>query len=332
LTKLKNKHNPTILYQLNNETFKKGLVSVIMPVYNSEKFIAESIVSVQAQTNKDWELIIVDDGSTDQTSAIAKQYAEKDLRIKYIYQENGKQGKARNNGIKNSCGEYIAFIDSDDLWVSNKLEKQIEALQKYEVDLIFSDGYIFMNNINNIQGDLNSLRGFFTPEQGLHHLLIANRIPILSVLVKKEKILQAGTFEEVAIIQNIEDYHLWLKVLANGSTIYGLPEKLVYYRRHESQVTNSDPLFYKRILWMFDSVKNDYPVLTKKIHKAQKRWGIEWFLNKASTKEEAIALIRDLNTIPSLTHINAILRLVLFIAGLSASKFFLKVLNKTMIF
>lgn len=310
---------------------KENLVSIIMPAYNSEKFISESIESVLAQTFKNWELLIVDDGSLDNTKVVVNKYIENDSRIKYLYQENGKQGKARNNGINNSCGEYIAFIDSDDLWVADKLEKQIEAIRKYEVDFVCSDGYIFLNHTNCIQGDLNSLSGLFTPEQALDHLLVVNRIPILSVLAKKEKIIQTGCFEEVPIVQNIEDYHLWLKMLANGSAIYGLPEKLVYYRRHESQVTHHDPLFYKRILWMFDSVANKYPVFAKKFHKAQRCWGIEWFLNKASTKEEAITLICDFNTTPSLKHINVILSFILFIAGLSVSKFSLKLLRKTMV-
>ena len=299
-----------------------------MPAYNSEKYISESIESVLAQTYSNWELIIVDDGSIDKTATIAKQYAEKDLRIKYLYQTNGKQGKARNNGIKNSSGELVAFLDSDDLWIPEKLEIQIEAMHKYQVDLICSEGFIFQNTINCVQGHLNSFRGFYLPEQSINQLLKENRIPILTVLTKKEKILQAGAFDETPIVQNIEDYHLWIKMVANGCSLHGLAENLVYYRRHETQVTNSDPLFYQRIFWMLDSVINAYPLLAPIFNKAQKKWWIECFLKEVTSKKKGINLIQDVGQISSAKNINIILRFILLTSGVSASKFFLKVAHK----
>lgn len=308
---------------------ERNLVSIIMPAYNSERYISESIESVMVQTYLYWELIIVDDGSTDKTATIAKRYSEKDLRIKYIYQANGKQGKARNNGIKNSNGEFIAFLDSDDLWVPQKLEIQIETMHKYQVDLVCSEGLIFQNTINCIQGNLNAFRGFYHPEQLIDQLLKENRIPILSVLASKEKILQAGAFDETPIVQNIEDYHLWIKMVAEDCLLYGLTENLVYYRRHETQVTNSDPLFYQRIFWMFDSVTNTYPVLAHKFHTAEKKWWIECFLKEVSSKKEGITLIQDSRQIPSVKNITNILRFILLTSGVSASKFFLKVVNRS---
>src|SRR5919106_5413407 len=98
-----------------------NLVSVIMPAYNAEKYIAGSIRSVIVQTYSDWELIVVDDGSTDSTATVVQEFVARDPRIKYIFQENGRLGKARNTGIRNSSGPLIAFLDSDDLWVPIKL-------------------------------------------------------------------------------------------------------------------------------------------------------------------------------------------------------------------
>src|SRR5690349_25117803 len=100
------------------------LISVIMPAYNAEKFVAESISSVITQTYKNWELIIVDDGSTDNTKNIIEEFAKHDARIKYIYQENAKQGKARNTGIAMAKSGLVAFLDADDLWLPQMLESQ----------------------------------------------------------------------------------------------------------------------------------------------------------------------------------------------------------------
>src|SRR5262249_61710555 len=105
------------------------LVSIIMPAYNAGKYIADSIQSVLAQTYSDWELIVVDDGSTDNTATVVQQFVTRDSRIKYFFQENGRLGKARNTGIKNASGSLIAFLDSDDLWLETQLELSFQPLE-----------------------------------------------------------------------------------------------------------------------------------------------------------------------------------------------------------
>ena len=107
---------------------EQNLVSVVMPAYNSEKYIAESIESVLNQTFKNFEIIVVDDGSTDNTRKIISDY--KDNRIRYYYQENLGSGAARNLGLSNSRGNWIAFLDSDDLWNPVKLEEQLKCCYK----------------------------------------------------------------------------------------------------------------------------------------------------------------------------------------------------------
>src|SRR5262249_23306047 len=104
------------------------VVSIIMPAYNAGKYIADSIQSVLAQTYSDWELIVVDDGSADNTASIVQQFVTRDSRINYFFQENGRLGKARNTGIKEARGALIAFLDSDDLWLETKLELQLQAM------------------------------------------------------------------------------------------------------------------------------------------------------------------------------------------------------------
>ena len=107
------------------------LVSIITPTFNCEKFIAETILSVQAQTYQDWELLIVDDCSTDKTVEIISSFQEKDSRIKYFYNTTNKGSAiSRNIALQNAKGKWIAFLDSDDLWHPEKLEKQIEFMKK----------------------------------------------------------------------------------------------------------------------------------------------------------------------------------------------------------
>ncbi len=106
------------------------LVTVVIPAYNREKFLPETIESVRTQTFQDWELIIVDDGSTDDTATIVSQLSKTDHRIRYIWQQNSERAVARNRGIKESRGAYIAFLDSDDLWLPNKLEKQVNTIMR----------------------------------------------------------------------------------------------------------------------------------------------------------------------------------------------------------
>src|SRR5260221_6307510 len=100
-------------------------ISIIMPAYNVGKFISQTIDSVLSQTYENWELLIVDDESSDNTSAIAKAYQLKDNRIRYFWQKNGKQGKARNKAIRESLGNYLAFMDADDIWLPDKLTRQV---------------------------------------------------------------------------------------------------------------------------------------------------------------------------------------------------------------
>src|SRR5205809_3501840 len=108
----------------------EALVSVIMPAYNAGKFITESIESVIAQTYAYWELLIVDDGSTDNTKNVIQNFSEKDKKIRYFFQANGKQGKARNMALSYASGNYIAFLDADDIWLPQKLEVQVKEIEE----------------------------------------------------------------------------------------------------------------------------------------------------------------------------------------------------------
>ena len=236
----------------------KPVISVIMPAFNASDYIQESINSVIEQKYSNWELIIVDDGSTDSTSSIIIKNSLKDSRIKYFYQENGKQGKARNLGIAYAKGMFVAFLDADDLWIPEKLEIQLEEIQLKNVDLVFSDSYIFDdNNFSDRSRKMNIPDQIFTGDEALKLFLEGNRIPTLTVLVKKEKIHLVNGFTEKKNIQNAEDYHLWLKMIIKECVFYGSDKILASYRMHSKSSTSQDRIASKQIPEVFfDLIQN----------------------------------------------------------------------------
>ena len=216
----------------------EDLVSVIMPAYNTGKYIADSIRSVIAQTWPDWELIVVDDGSTDDTASVVHDFVKRESRVKYVFQENGRLGKARNTGIKSAQGKLIAFLDSDDLWIETKLELQIRAMREHQADLVYCNSYVFTDdNPFDETKTLQSTIGKFSGQAFFDSLVVQNQIPVLTVLVKKSALESAGLFEEIKCVHGCEDYDLWLRLARAGFVFYGMPAVLARYRRHAGSMT-----------------------------------------------------------------------------------------------
>ena len=165
----------------------KPLVSIIMPAYNAEKTILESIESVLRQTYRNWELIVVNDGSKDSTSAVV--LAIRDERVRLIEQENAGVANARNNGINNSTGEYIAFLDSDDLWVEEKLERQIGTIEGGKHKMCFAKTWCFSENSNQTSDCFVNVSLDFDDRD---KILIYDFIPILTVLLAKDVLDEVG--------------------------------------------------------------------------------------------------------------------------------------------
>lgn len=234
------------------------LISVITPAYNAASYIGQTIETVLAQTYTHWEMLIVDDGSTDHTADIVKEYASRDPRIVYIFQPNGRQGKARNNALHKAKGNYIAFLDADDLWVPDKLEQQYSFITQNEVDLVFSNSYFFSNTIDSKQ--LMEVKpGNYSGTEAIQSFLEQNKIPILTVLARKSAILECGGFSEIRAIQNAEDYHLWLSLLLKGKSFYAMDAILAYYRVHPQASTHQDKDAIYPVIEALVDLANQYP-------------------------------------------------------------------------
>jgi glycosyltransferase involved in cell wall biosynthesis len=211
-----------------------------MPAYNAGAYIGESVRSVQAQTYRNWELVVVDDGSTDRTAEVARRFAAEDARVRYVRQENGRQGRARNNGIRHARGELVALLDADDLWLAEKLELQLGVLGEQRADLVFCDGLFFRDGEEPGGEAFSIVRGRYEGPEMLRLLLLSNRIPTLSVLARRAALEGAGLFTEEPRYQNCEDYDLWIRLAARGAVFYGMGEKLVRYRRHPASATHRE--------------------------------------------------------------------------------------------
>lgn len=201
---------------------KMPLVSIVMPAYNAEKYILDAVASVQKQSYPNWELIIVEDGSTDQTWNIMQKVANDKIRI-YQNETNLGPAKTRNHGIRLAKGNWIAFLDSDDIWSLDKLNKQIELINSQpETDLVFT-GSEFIDQDGNHRDFV-----FHVPKTITYHqLLKQNIISCSSVMVKKECI-EKHLFPDENFIH--EDFAAWLEILKAHSIAYGLDEPLLTYR------------------------------------------------------------------------------------------------------
>lgn len=206
------------------------LISIIMPAYNAQKYIKDAIQSVLAQTYSNWELIIIDDCSNDNTRNIIEEFSKHDNRIKPIYRKHnsGKPSVAKNSALEYIEGEYIAFLDSDDLWLPQKLEKQMHLMNDQQYFLCYTGGINIDENSKKI--------GSFLPkyENGdmFRNMLRRYEINNQSVLIKKEVF---SKFDESIIIG--EDYKLFLNIVYNHK-VCNIKEELIQYRCHASSITN----------------------------------------------------------------------------------------------
>ena len=200
----------------------EGLVSIIMPSYNAARFIGESINSVLLQTYSNWELLIVDDCSKDNSVEVVRKFANIDKRVVlFSLEKNVGAAAARNVAIEHAQGQYIAFLDSDDGWDEYKLEKQLAFMKQYSYVFTFSNYYVMEENGKKTENIVK------VPSSLSYHQYLRNTIiGCLTVIIDRQ---QTGDFK-MPLIKSSHDMALWLLIMKRGFKAYGLKDVLAGYR------------------------------------------------------------------------------------------------------
>lgn len=207
------------------------LVSIITPCFNSEKYVSQAIQSVISQTHQNWELLLIDDCSTDETFAILSKFSSQDARIKaFKLDKNSGAGVARNYAIQQALGNYIAFLDADDLWKPEKLEKQLRFMQTQNIPFTFSF-YETIDEAGNLKNETLTTPSKITHKQLYYCNWIGNLTGIYSV----------DFFGKIPIssIKKRQDWMLWLQIVKQIKTAVPVPESLAYYRVREDSISAS---------------------------------------------------------------------------------------------
>lgn len=262
-------------------------ISVIIPAYNYAQYLNETVMSVLNQTYKNLECIIVDDGSTDNTKNIISNLQKSDDRLIYIYQENQGLSAARNKGMKISSGDYIAFLDADDLWLKEKLENQIKKLFSHNADVVFSDFDYLKNNeiINNNEKD---------DSDNLDIYDFIKKCPIRgsasSIMFKKSVFKEVGFFD--TSLRAVEDLDYWFRIALSGFNFTFFNKKDVIIRQHmESMSKGYEKMFFFQIYTLEKQIyllKKKYPKIDPKRFKKAilYRTGlIRWYAHRLKRKD-----------------------------------------------
>lgn len=216
------------------------LVSVVVPVYNAGAYIEETMEMVRRQTYPHWELLLVDDCSTDDSKAKIEKWCQKDERIRLIAKaQNEGAALARNTGIDSAKGRYIAFLDADDIWIPEKLEKELCFMEEMEAAFAFT-AYEFGDEQAKGTGKIVHVPQRLTYKEALSRTIIFTT----TVIFDLEKIAK-----ELIRMPNVasEDTATWWKVLRNGYTAYGLDEVLAVYRRPANSLSSNKLVAIRRI-------------------------------------------------------------------------------------
>lgn len=205
-------------------------VSIVMPSYNSAKFIEKSIDSVLNQTYKNWELLVIDDCSSDNSLELVEKYTQIDSRIKLITNEkNLGVAESRNRGLAEAKFSYVAFLDSDDVWDQNKLQIQVDFMIANKAAISFTQ-YYRINELDEKIGEVNRI-----PEKVDYFDLLKGNSIAMSTSMMDIRIVEKIKFEQIGH----EDYYFWLKLLKSGNMAKGINSKLVYYRVHSTSLSSN---------------------------------------------------------------------------------------------
>lgn len=292
-------------------------VSVIIPTYNRAEYLSRTINSVLKQTFSDWELLIVDDGSADNTFDVVKEFTDKDERIKYFYQKNsGGPSSPRNTGLEKAQGEFIAFLDSDDEWFPEKLQKQIDFFtnnQNPKLGVLACFVYVKENKT----GELTLKKDNYFKGNVINKLVNNNFLFTSSCVMTKLSILkEIGLFDLQFKVG--EDWDIWLRISEAGYEFDFVPEYLVNYFVHDKNTYYGNKNFngeqeliafctkHKELLIKNSSLILGYYYWLTKKYKLSRKYLLQILINKDSDRREKIKSLGCLiiSVFPSLKTIS----------------------------
>jgi glycosyltransferase involved in cell wall biosynthesis len=238
-------------------------VSIVVTCYNYGRYLTGCLNSVMAQTFQDFEVVVVDDGSTDDTSEKIKPFLS-DRRLTYIRQPNGGQARAKNRGIRESRGGFVAFLDADDMWHPEKLAKQMPLFADPKVGVVYSRARYIDVSDQELDLEIGHLNKYLQPRQGrvLKHLLFDNFVPFSSAVVRR-RLIGEGFNENIKM--GI-DWELWLRISLDHE-FREVPEKLLLYRMgHPGQMSKNQEERFRSTDVILDRF------LAGHGHRIKKRW------------------------------------------------------------
>jgi glycosyltransferase involved in cell wall biosynthesis len=233
-------------------------VSIIIPAYNVAPYIGETLDSVFAQTFADYEVIVINDGSPD-ANDLERALARFVDRINYIKQENRGASAARNSGVRAARGEFVAFLDADDLWLPNYLDGQINFIREHDCDLVCADAEVFSDSSSHEKTYMESLMADALPTGDVTFLglLSAEQSLITSgVVVRRELVIQVGLFDE--LLRNSQDFDLWLRLARSGARMAYRRRTLLRYRSRDNSLSGDEVNVHRRELRVLEKVERSY--------------------------------------------------------------------------
>jgi glycosyltransferase involved in cell wall biosynthesis len=233
-------------------------VSVIIPAYNVAPYIGETLDSVFAQTFANYEVIVINDGSPD-TEDLERALARFIDRIRYVEQKNRGASAARNTGLRAAQGEFVAFLDADDLWLPNYLNEQIKFILERNCDLVCADAEVFSDDSREEKTYMESLMAGAPPTGDVTFigLLSAEQSLITSgVVVRRELVFQVGLFDEA--LRNSQDFDLWLRLALHGTRMAYQRRTLLRYRSRGNSLSGDEVNVHRRELRVLEKVERSY--------------------------------------------------------------------------
>ncbi len=262
-------------------------ISIIIPAYNAERTILETIESVQQQTFSDFEIIVINDGSTDKTLELLESI--KDERLKIFSYKNGGPSKARNHGIKNANGEFIAFLDADDMWTPDKLELQLAALEKYpEAGVAYSWNYFKYEKEEDYYADCDS----FFEGNVYADLLIGNFLHNGSnPLIRKPAIDSIGFFD--IKIKSCEDWDFYLRLAAKWNFVLVQKPQIIYRQSSNSISSSKIDVMKQNMLLVIEREFSEAPSEFQHLKKQSLAWTHKYIAHLCLKHKNS--KIKDLN-------------------------------------